>query len=67
MEYILINNIQKFLNDDDFLRCLSFLCKNSYLKNRTKQILKKAAVYAKQIEDKDFKPYDGGNDRDNSS
>ena len=41
MEYILINNIQKFLNDDDFLRCLSFLCKNSYLKNRTKQILKK--------------------------
>ena len=33
----------------------------------TKQILKKAAVYAKQSEDKDFKPYEGGGDRDNSS
>ena len=41
MEHILINNIQKFLNDSDFLRCLSCLCKNSYLKNRTKQISKK--------------------------
>ena len=33
----------------------------------TKQILKKAAVYAKQSEDKEFRPYDGGGDRDNSS
>ena len=33
----------------------------------TKQILKKAAVYAKQIEDKEFKPYESGGSRDNSS
>ena len=33
----------------------------------TKQILKKAAVYAKQSEDKEFRPYEGGGDRDNSS
>ena len=41
--------------------------KGNLSKELTKQILKKAAVYAKQIEDKDFKPYDGGSDRDNSS
>ena len=33
----------------------------------TKQILKKAAIYAKQSEDKDFRPYEGGGERDNSS
>ena len=33
----------------------------------TKQILKKAAVYAKQTEEKDFRPYESGGDRDNSS
>ena len=41
MEHILINNIQKFLNDNDFLRSLSCLCKNIHLKKRIKQILKK--------------------------
>ncbi len=41
--------------------------KGNLSKELTKQILKKAAVYAKQIEDKDFKPYDSGSDRDNSS
>ena len=33
----------------------------------TKQILKKAAVYAKQTEEKDFRPYESGGERDNSS
>ena len=33
----------------------------------TKEILKKAAIYAKQMEDKDFRPYEGTGDRDNSS
>ena len=41
MEHILINHIQNFLNDNDFLRCLSCLCKNIHLKNRIKQISKK--------------------------
>ena len=31
----------------------------------TKEILKKAAVYAKQMENKDFKPYEGSNSMDN--
>ena len=33
----------------------------------TKEILKKAAIYAKQTEDKDFRPYQGGGNRDNQS
>ena len=33
----------------------------------TKEILKKAAVYAKEVEDEDFKPYDSGGSRDSKS
>ncbi len=41
--------------------------KGNLSKELTKQILKKAAVYAKQTEEKNFRPYDGGGDRDNKS
>ena len=36
-------------------------------KELNKEILKKAAVYAKETEDKDFKPYDSGGTRDSKS
>ena len=44
MEHILINHIQNFLNDNDFLRCLSCLCKNSYLKIVLNKFLKKDQI-----------------------
>ena len=41
--------------------------KGNLSKELNKEILKKAAVYAKETEDKDFKPYDSGGTRDSKS
>tara|TARA_Y100000768_G_scaffold320913_1_gene256808 strand:- start:4925 stop:5488 length:564 start_codon:yes stop_codon:yes gene_type:complete len=41
--------------------------KGNLKKELNKEILKKAAVYAKETEDKDFKPYNSGGTRDSKS